>query len=145
MNKVLNTRPPGWFWIASIGLLIWNLESVLTLVSHARIGLESIFGFAEDERLILNAMPMLVWATLVIATFAGLLGIVGLLRRKSWAIVFLVAALFAIAIQYFWSLVAGYLPGTASMWQILVAATAIAICIFQVWLANRGIRRGWLR
>ena len=145
MNKVLNTRPPGWFWVASVLLLIWNgLGGGIYLLLNTASVSELASTYSD---VILEAMAIAADApaAFAIAIATGLLGSLLLLARNGHARLFFLASLFAVFVQYFWAFALdGYL-GAVSAGAIVLSLLGVVICVFQLWLSGKGIARGWLR
>lgn len=128
VNKVLNSRPPRWFWPVNLIALLWSGVGLLAWLAR---------GAPES-------LPLWATITFTIAIVASLLGCVGLLSRRMWARPLLVVALLALAVE-----TAGILSGSEafaaaplpSAWTI--AGTAVALLLVR--LSSTGIRRGWLR
>ena len=146
MNNVLNTRPPGWFWIVSAILLIWNIMGVgayLMLKMASVDDLAESYSTAQLE--IMATTP--IWATgaFAIAVFSGLLGAILLLMRKGIARLFFIISLIAVLVQHFWTfLLSGYLD-VVGFSAVIMPLLVVVICVFQIWLSGKGIARGWLR
>lgn len=128
MNKVLNSRPPRWFWRVSLIALVWSMLGLLAYLA----------GGAPE------GLPAWSTAAFTIAIAASLLGSLGLLRRRMWALPLLILALLALSAE-----TAGILsvsePFAASplpsAWTLVGAVFALVL----VRLAFTGMRRGWLR
>lgn len=141
MNEVIGGRPPGWFWaLAAVGLL-WNLYGVWAYLSHVgAVG----GGMSEAEAALAATMPVWATAAFAIAVFAGELGAVGLVMRKTWARPLLLLSLAAVIVQQIWFL------GLSGALDTLGAAGAglpvaiILVAIVLAWLADKSVKRGWL-
>lgn len=87
MNTEIKKVAPKWFWIVSVIALIWYLMDTTAFFMRT-IGLENMLaGMPEQQRSLYLSMPL--WVNVVFAAeaFGGLLGSVGLLLKKSWALV----------------------------------------------------------
>jgi hypothetical protein len=146
VNSVLSAKPPAWFWIVSVILLIWNGFGVFQYLLFSFASPEQIAqNFTEEEFAIVATMPAWVTGAFAIAVFAGLVACLGLLTKKMWARSLFVLSLIAVLVEHFWTFfLSGYLdimPATAVIGPLAV----VIVGIFEIWLANKGIKRGWLR
>lgn len=145
MNRVLNAKPPTWFWLASALALLWSLIGVWTYLEQVTMTPADLARMPDGMRTLYETAPVWQTGAFAVAVFSGLIGCVGLLLRKMWARTFFIISLVAVLVQFFWpffmadglSLIG---PSGAIMPAIIVAVTA-----FLIWLANIGIQRGWLR
>lgn len=146
MNKVLNARPPGWFWLVSTLLLVWNAFGVFMYVAPRLASVDQLRqSYSEAQLQMMAATPAWVTAAFAIAVFSGLLGAIGLLMRKSWARTMFMVSLIAVIVQNVWTFfLSGYLASEGAAAAIL-PVVIIIVCIGSVWLAGRSIARGWLR
>ncbi|MEM8697404.1 MAG: hypothetical protein AAGE05_15390 [Pseudomonadota bacterium] len=146
MNKVLRRRPPGSFWAISILLLIWNglgVFAYLTQITATEERLAEIYS--AGELALVQSQPFWVLSAFAIAVFGGVLGALSLLMRKSWSRAIFAISLIAAAVQHFWFFVLSDGPSQMSMAQLIMPIIIVPVCIFAVWYAGNGIRRGWLR
>jgi hypothetical protein len=140
-----NTKIPIWYWIVATVLLIWNLMGIASFYMHVFISDEALAALPENEAALMGEYPM--WTSIVfaIAVFGGALGTLGLLMKRKWAKELLVISLIAILIQMSHSLfmteaMVVYGAAQALTMPILV----ILIAIYEVTLANKAIRNGWI-
>ena len=77
------TKPPVWFWIISILALIWNSMGVNQYLQQA-YNTEAFKSMVSTEELeMISQLPTWYTAVFAIAVFAGALGCILLLLRKS--------------------------------------------------------------
>jgi len=138
-------KPPVWFWVLAILLLLWEAGGVYACVMQIRMGAASWPAGMEYDRRIYLSMP--VWYNWVyaIATFGGLLGGLALVLRRSLAVPLYIVSLVAIVVMF------GYVFAATDMiaHKGFVAATGFPIVIFllgllAVWLSRTAKARGWL-
>ena len=143
MNEAIGARPPGWFRIVAVLAILWNLVGVWSYLSKVGAAPEMMEMTPEQAAL---AATMPVWATaaFAIAVFGGLLGSVGLLLGKAWARLLLILSLLGMLVQFcWWLLMSGAMEqmgGSAAA----MPAVVVLIGLLLVWLANLGVKRGWL-
>ena len=78
MENVRN-KPPTWFYILSVILLLWNIMGVYAFFGQVTMGSEHMAALSDAERTMYENVPW--WATVAfaLAVFGGPLGCVGLL------------------------------------------------------------------
>jgi hypothetical protein len=137
MTTSLN-KPPIWFWIISIIALIWNGMGVNAYLQQA-YNTESYRAMYSKEQLEIAAnMPAWVTAAFAIAVFAGVLGAIGLLLKKSWSVKLWLLSLVAVIVQMGYILINGYVSSMVMTIMIIVFA------FFFVWFARKSEANGWL-
>jgi hypothetical protein len=137
-------KPPTWYWVVSIILLLWMLVGILAFVMDLMSTPESIAAAYSAEQLQLyNARPSWLMYVYGLATISGLIGAVGLLMRKAWAIPALLVSFITVIFQM------GYTLFGLDAIGILGAATAVpfpvVICVlggFAWWFARMAKGKG---
>jgi len=146
-----NIRPTVSFWVTSTGLLLWSLGGASIYVAYF-METPDEFALAAEAAANRDAYPVYVanipwWAIAVgiVAAAARLLGSVGLLLRRRWAL-----PLFAASLAFF--LVALYRAFVlASVWDVMSAPhiavefVFLTLSIFAIWFARRNIADGVLQ
>ncbi len=132
---------PKWFWSLSALALVWNLLGVGAFFARMTLDLGAL---PAGQRVFYELIP--VWATAAFATavFAGALGCVALLLRKTWASVLFALSLLGIVVQVAHShlLADGFeVFGTAGL---VMPTLTIGIAIALLILAKHSTTRGWL-
>lgn len=144
MNDVIAARPPAWFWVLAVLGLAWEAFGVFTYLMHVGMFASDAATMPEAERALVENIPTWVTAAYAIAVFSGLLGALGLVLRKRWARSLLWLSLIAIVVQFgWWILLSGALE-TMGPSMLVMPAIVTVVAIVLVWLANTGVRRGWL-
>ena len=143
-NVSVSTRP-GWFRIAGILFLLWNLFGCYMFWSQHSMTPEQIAALPAGQQQVWNAMPAWMWVVYGVAVFSGALGALMLLMDKRAAWPLFVVSLVAVLVQF----AQAFLPGGAV--QVLGAAAALpmpaviaAVAVLEVWVARRAIARGWI-
>ena len=138
MTTTSTNKPPIWFWIVSIIALVWNAMGVNAYLQQA-YNTESYRAMYSTEQLEIAAnMPSWVTAAFAIAVFAGALGALGLLLRKSWSVKLWLLSLIAVLVQMGYILINGYDSSLVMTIMIIVFAF-----IF-VWFSRMSEAKGWL-
>lgn len=146
MNKVLARKPPSSFWIISIVLLLWNgmgATAYFMQVTASQAQLADVYSPAELA--IIQATPSWAIGAFAIAVFGGLLGAIGLLLRKSWARVIFAISFVAVLIQHIWTFFLSDFLDIVDPARAIMPIIVVVICVFEIWYAGNGIKRGWLR
>ncbi len=137
MTNESTNKPPVWFWIVSVLALIWNGMGVMQYLQQA-YNTESFQAMCTPEELEIYAnLPSWYTATFAIAVFGGFIGSLFLLLRKKIAYTLLLISLIAIIIQM------GYLTFSLKMANIMTAMIVV-VALLLLWLAKKGIAKGWL-
>jgi hypothetical protein len=145
MNATTADRPPTWFWAVAVLGLLWQLFGVAMYLMHVGVLPGDAGQMSEAERSLMESSPVWVTALFAIGVFAGALGALGLVLRKSWARPLLLLSLVAVILQF-----GGWLLMTEAVAVIgptvfVMPAIIVAVAILLVWVANTALRRGWLR
>lgn len=138
MTTTSTNKPPIWFWILSIIALVWNGMGVNLYLQQA-FKTESYQTMYSEEQLEIAAnVPAWVTAAFAIAVFAGALGAIGLLLRKSWAVKLWLLSLIAVIVQMGYILINGH---ESSM---LMTILIIVFALLFVWFSRMSQSKGWL-
>ena len=129
MTTTSTNKPPIWFWILSIIALVWNGMGVNFYLQQA-FKTESYQTMYSEEQLEIAAFA--------IAVFAGALGAIGLLLRKSWAVKLWFLSLIAVIIQMGYTLINGYES------SIVMTVMIILFALFFVWFSRMSRNKDWL-
>lgn len=143
MNAIGST-PPAWFRIVAGLALLWNLFGLFIYLHNAGVFGDPLADLDRAGRAFAATIPPWVGFAHAIAAFAGTVGVIGLLLGRRWARGLLFLSLLAILAQCGWLLlisgaVAAYGPSVA-----ILSGGAIMVGILLAWLAQSGVRRGWL-
>ena len=146
MNTVLRRDPPGSFWVISVLLLIWNGMGAAAYVTLAYSTDESLAAsYPPAELAIMQSTPAWVTAAFAVAVFAGLLGAIALLARKSIARWLFILSLVGVIAQHSWTFGMSGLLDIVGVERMIMPLIVVVICVFQIWYAGTGIKRGWVR
>src|SRR5688500_8850972 len=120
---------PLWFKLIGLLAVLWNGFGVAMYLSTVGVFGDPMAGLSEAERAAAASIPAWITAAFAIGTFAGLIGSLGLLLRKAWAVPVLIVSLIALLVMEGWILflsgmveVAGLaVPITVSVGAVLLA------------------------
>jgi hypothetical protein len=145
MEKVSASARPGWFRIAAIVFLLWNLFGCYMFWTQYSMTPKQIAALPAGQQQLWNAMPAWMWIIYGVAVVSGALGAVMLLLNKRAAMPLFGVSLIAIVVQF----AQAFLPGGAV--QVLGAGAALPmpavitlVGVLQVWLSRKAIARGWI-
>lgn len=143
MSDVIGAKPPAWFWVVAVLALLWEAFGVAMYLMTVGV-IENAKEVSEAERSLMESSPTWVTGLFAIGVFAGLLGVLGLLLRKSWARPLLIVSLVAVILQFGgWLLMTDAITVVGSS-VFVMPAIIVAVAILLVWVASTGVRRGWL-
>lgn len=140
-------RPPAWFWIVGVVLLLWGLMGCFAAYMQITTGPEAWGDVenAEYNRQLYASLPA--WFNWVygLAVGTALVGAVALLARKAIARPIFIVSVIAVVIQFGYSFLATDLiahKGVAM--TVPFPVFILAVAVFSVWFAGLAQRRGWL-
>lgn len=138
------TKPPGWFKVVAILAVLWNLLGCLAFAADLRLSPAEIAKLPEAQQALYAARPAWAVAATGTAVIGGVLGSLGLLLRRKWALPVLVLSLLGILVQDYGLFVLADGASLAGPVAVVMQALVLAIGIALVWLARRAVGRGWL-
>lgn len=142
MQADAHPAPPRFFWIAALIATIWNAFGVAMYLSSVGVFGDPMAGLSEAERAAAAAIPAWITGAFAIGTFSGLIGSIGLLLRKRWALPVLLLSLLALLVLEGWIV---FLSGAREIFGIAVPVSVTAGAILLAFLALHARGRGWLR
>ena len=142
MNDAIAGRPPAWFRILSVLALLWTFFGIAVYLAH--VGIVEVER-SEAQRALEATVPAWVTAAFAVAVFVGSMGALGLVLLKRWAKPLLVLSLVAVLLQEGWTIFVSGARAIGGLGALAMPLLVVLVAILLVWLANAGIRRGWLR
>jgi hypothetical protein len=133
---------PVWFAVVAILAVIWNLFGVAMYLSSVGLFGDPMAGLNEAERAAAASIPAWITGAFAIGTFAGVIGSVGLVLRKSWAEPVLIVSMVALLVLEGWIV---FFSGALEQFGLAVPIMVSAGAILLVWVAHHARRRGWLQ
>lgn len=138
-------KPPLWFWIAGVVLLLWGLMGVVFFQMDVAMTSADLAKLDPYDRQLYASRPSWLIATYGVAVWAGLLGSVLLLLRRSWARSLYLLSLVAIVVLFGFELGTTDLIAHKGFLEAAGFPIVIAlIAAFEILLATRARRRGWI-
>src|SRR5471032_2444235 len=138
-------KPPVWFWIVAILLLLWEAMGCYACVLQIRLGAAAM-GPVDDWSLKYYAL-LPGWYNWVygIATFGGLLGGLTLLLRDKRATILFWVSFVAIIVMFGYAFVATDLIAHKRLGQVLPFPLFIAVVgALSIWFAGFAARKSWV-
>jgi hypothetical protein len=132
---------PGWFRLVALLAVIWNAFGVAMYLSSVGVFGDPMAGLSEAERAAASSIPGWITGVFAIGTFAGLIGSLGLVLRKSWAQPVLIVSLIGLLVLEGWIV---FFSGALEMFGLAVPIMVSVGAILLVWLAVHARGRGWL-
>ena len=137
-------NPPIWYWVAAIGALLFESLGCFFYLAEVRLTPEQIAKLPLDQAAMLGARPAWYYAAFGIAVWVGLLGSIGLLLRKAWAVPLLLVSLIAVAVQFSAVFIVPEMRVVTS--DALLGPVVIFVVCYGIYMLSRlARRRGWLR
>src|SRR5262245_40402989 len=151
MTDTAHTRHSTVFWVISVAVLLWGLGGVSIHVAYFVLTPEQFaptaVGSAHRPAYAAYVSSIPVWATAVgiVAAMARLLGAIGLLLRRAWALPFYVLSTFFFLIALFRAFVLARVASVMGAHHVGVEVTFLALSLFAIWFAHSNRSRGVLR
>lgn len=146
-----NLRPSVWFWIISIALLLWGIAGASIYVAYfietpEEFALTAETAANRDAYAVYVAnIPMWAISVGVIAAAGRLLGAIGLLLRRAWAMqLYFISTIFFLAALYR-AFVLADVWNVMSAPHILVEVIFLSLSVFGIWFARDNRARGILK
>ncbi len=138
------TKPPAWYWVVAGIAMVWMLIGVMSWVMDLMTDEAALAQMSEAQQQMYRARPSWIFAVYAIAIFSGLIGAIGLLLRKGWAVTAFVVSLIAVIVQF------GYTFLAMDAIRLLGPASAIfpfvifAIGALLLWFSRHAGKSGWI-
>ena len=137
-------RPKAHGWVAALAL-VWNLIGLAMFAMQVTMDETRLAALPEADRQIYLATPGWVNVAFGFAVIGGVLGALGLLLRRRWAVAMFAVSLLALLVQF----AGAYLSTPA--WEaygaagLAMSALLLVIALALLAYARRSAARGWLR
>lgn len=135
----------GYWVVTAIGVL-WNLMGVFQFFLEFNYwkNPESRIALDQDLAPFYDSTPAWLYGIFAIAVATGLLGCIGLLLRKSWAVPVFLVSLVAVILQMAYNLIGTELISvigpSAAVMPIVVVLFALGLYLY----SKSAARKGWL-
>lgn len=128
------------FWIICVVGFVWNLLGAINFVVQMNPDMHE--AYRETERLIIVGRP--IWATLgfAIAVFAGVLGCILLLLKKTFAFYLFIASLASMFLTMGHTLNLGIVFSAGEIIGIIIMP--VIVSFFLIWYSKLVEKKGWI-
>lgn len=149
--KATDTVPSVSFWVISAALLFWGLGGASIYIAYF---IETPAEFAQTAETAANrqayadyiaAIPFWAIAVGIIAAVTRLLGAIGLLLRRAWALSLYIISVVFFLVALFRAFVLANVSSVMSASHISVEFVFLALSIFAVWFARQNKSKGILK
>ncbi len=134
------------FWVVGILGLLWNFMGVYQFFLEYNYwkNPEARSVLSEDLAPFYDTTPAWLYIIFAVAVLTGLVGCIGLLMRKSWAVPVFLVSLVTVILQMAYNLIGTKLievigPSAAVM-PVVVMLIALGLYLY----SKKSARRGWL-
>ena len=136
---------PTSFKVIAILAILWNIFGVFSFLGHAFMPEQAFAEMTADQKTYMDGFPA--WGFIVFGTAVttGLLGSIGLLLRKKWAVLLFLISIITILINQFYPILfTDYMDifGGASTLGLPITITAVGIALW--YYAKQCYAKGWL-
>ncbi|TDK24399.1 hypothetical protein E2F46_08965 [Luteimonas aestuarii] len=138
-------KPPPWFWVVAVLALLWNLLGAWMFWQNLAMTPEALAALPDAQRQVTLARPHWTFVPFGIGTLGGVLGALGLLLRRRWAVPVLLLSLLGIAVLF------AAMYAATPVWALTGVRGAVFPIVLVLiggllWLyARKSAARGWLR
>ncbi len=141
MMNTSATNTHHWsFWLIAILMLLWNILGCINFV--VQLNPDMLAAYRQSEQAIIHLRPW--WATLgfFVAVFAGALGCLLLLFKKSWAFWVFSASLMGVIVTMLHTL-SSSAHFTLGEWVGLIILPVVLAALLMAY-THYAINKGWL-
>ena len=132
------------YWITAVFALVWNLIGVAMWYLQISMSPERLAALPDAQRAVHEGTPGWINIAFAVAVFAGVLGGVGLLAKKRWAVTLFLLSLIALLVQMIGAYVVTPAWSAYGPVGLVMPAVLLAIALFLLWYANKAQARSWL-
>ncbi|BAO54933.1 hypothetical protein [Nonlabens marinus] len=136
-------KPPVWFWIVAVILLLWNLIGLIAFGTEVAMPEALTAGFNEQQMEMYNNRPSWYMFNFAIAVISGTLSCILLLARKKFAVTLAVVSLISILISSAQTVYSGALELVGTVDQTLFYLVML-LDVVLVLFAIHASRKRWI-
>lgn len=144
MNATAMPMLPKRYWIIAVLALLWNLLGLAMFAMQVTMSPEALAAMPAAQREIAAATPTWVNVAFALAVVGGVLGAVGLLMRRRWAVAMFVVSLVALVVQVLGIYLATPAWAAAGAASLGMPALLIVIAVALLAYARHAAGRHWL-
>lgn len=138
------TARPTSFLVIAIAALVWNLLGLAMFYLQVNMSPEQLAAMTPEQRQVYEGTPHWLNIAFGIGVVSGVLGSIGLLMKKKWAVLLFLISLVAVLVQ----MVGAYAATPA--WAVygaagLIMPIVVVVVALLLWrYAGKAAARGWL-
>lgn len=137
-------KTPTWLKVVAVVALLWNLLGLFAFFADLRLSPEDVAALPEAQRALYSARPGWAVASTAAAVSFGVLGSLGLLLGRKWALPVFIVSLLGVLVQDFGLFVLAGGVSLAGPVVLALQAVVLVVAVGLVVLSRKGISRGWL-
>jgi len=141
MNQTTH-KIPVMYWVIAIIALLWNAMGVFAFVSDMFISSEALAKLEPEVQKLYMESPIYQKIVYGLSVFSGVLGSIGLLLRKSWAVQVFSLSLICVILQLIISLVATNAFEILGVSALILPSVVILIAAFLYWHSRNAAKIG---
>lgn len=144
MNTTTTASRPFTYWLIAVLALIWNLFGAVMLYLQVNMPPDRLAQLTDAQRLVHEATPVWLNVAFAVAVFGGVLGAVGLLLKKRWAVAMFLLSLLGLLAQLTGAYTATPAWAAYGAAGLVLPIVLLLIALFLLSYARRARARGWL-
>jgi NADH:ubiquinone oxidoreductase subunit K len=142
MTDKFEVKIPIWFWATAGAALLWNCVGLWDFYNSATLNEKYLSAFPGYLEFIRD-MPMWAKGAWGVAVLTSVIGTLGLLLRKTWAVPVFALSIIAMIIAFVYQFTASNKPeGTTA--TLIMTVIVWVIAFFLYGLSRRARSRKWL-
>jgi hypothetical protein len=135
---------PGWYWLVAVAALLFEAVGCYAYFLEVMRSPAEVASLPLDQRRLIELTPVWITGAYAVAVWVGLMGAVGLLLRRRFAVLALLVSLVAIVVQFGGILLVPALRSSIPSDQLL-GPIIIFVIAYGLWqFATMSRKRGWL-
>jgi hypothetical protein len=134
---------PKWFTPVAVTALLWNLLGCAAYLMDVTLTPEAVAAMSPDQQALYASRPAWAVAAYATAVWGGAVGSLGLILKKSWAQMALLASLVGLIAQDVGLFGLATVKIDPSIYAIQGMVLIVAVLL--VFLARKATRLGWIR
>lgn len=137
-------RAPKWFMPVAIAALLWNLLGCVAYLTDMMMTPEDVARLSEAQQALYASRPAWAVAATAIGVWIGAAGCVGLILRKRWATLLLVASLAGVIVQDVGLFVLSEAAAQVGTVATVLQGVVLLISVGLVLLSRNAAAKGWI-